>query len=108
MNVWEVLTQKKFSEEKMQKVSLFGTANLFCDLYCLLPGQAQKPHRHQGADKIYYVLEGHGRFQVGEEQQNLGPGMVLLAPSNVDHGVSNESQDRLCLLVVMAPNPNRS
>ncbi len=107
MNAAEVLTKKAFSQEKMQKINLFDTENLFCDIYCLLPGQAQKPHRHHGADKIYYVLEGHGRFQIGEEQKDFGPGMLLLAPSNVDHGVRNESQENLCLLVIMAPNPNR-
>jgi len=107
MNSVEVLSKKIFSQDKMQKVNLFETGNLFCDIYCLLPGQAQKPHRHHGADKIYYVLEGQGHFQVGEEERALGPGMILLAPSDVDHGVRNTSGETLCLLVVMAPNPNK-
>jgi mannose-6-phosphate isomerase-like protein (cupin superfamily) len=108
MNSLEVLSKKTFSTEKMQKVNLFETENMFCDLYCVLPGQAQKLHRHQGADKIYYVLEGSGTFQIGEEERVLGQGMVLLAPSDVDHGVRNASQKNLCLLVVMAPNPNNA
>lgn len=33
-----------FSEEKMRKNSLFETEHLYCDLYCLLPGQFQKIH----------------------------------------------------------------
>jgi mannose-6-phosphate isomerase-like protein (cupin superfamily) len=107
MNPVEVLSKKIFSQDKMQKVNLFETENLFCDIYCLSPGQAQKPHRHQGADKIYYVLEGQGDFQIGEEERALGPGMILLAPADVDHGVRNTSGKPLCLLVVMAPNPNK-
>ena len=51
-----------FSEEKMQKNSLFDSPHLFYDAYCLLPGQAQKVHAHEGSDKIYYVLRGTGRF----------------------------------------------
>ena len=31
----EVLSVKRFADEKMQKVSLFDTANCFCDLYCI-------------------------------------------------------------------------
>jgi len=102
----EVLSAKTFAGEKMQKVSLFDTANCFCDLYCLNPGQSQKPHSHAGADTIYYVLEGDATIQVGDEEQVLGPGRIVLAPSEVVHGVRNASSQPLSLLVFMAPNPN--
>jgi len=102
----EVLSVKRFAEEKMQKVSLFDTANCFCDLYCLSPGQSQKAHTHAGADKIYYVLEGEATIQVGDEEQILGTGRIVLAPSEVVHGVRNTSSQHLSLLVFMAPNPN--
>ena len=102
----EVLSAKRFAEEKMQKVSLLDTANCFCDLYCLKPGQAQRPHSHAGADKIYYVLEGEATIQIGDEEQMLGPGRIVLAPSEVVHGVHNASSQPLSLLVFMAPNPN--
>jgi quercetin dioxygenase-like cupin family protein len=102
----EVLSAKRFADEKMQKVSLFDTANCFCDLYCLKPGQAQKPHSHAGADKIYCVLEGEATIQVGDEEQVLGPGRMVLAPSEVVHGVRNASSQPLSVLVFMAPNPN--
>jgi mannose-6-phosphate isomerase-like protein (cupin superfamily) len=103
----EVLKRKAFSSEKMRKVNLFETDNLFCDVYGLRPGQAQKAHSHHGADKVYYVLEGSGTFHIGEEEKVLRAGMIVLAPSGVDHGVENTSNDDLTLLVFMAPNPNR-
>lgn len=106
MHSIEVLSSKRFADEKMQKVSLFDTANCFCDLYCLQPGQSQRPHSHAGADKIYYVLEGEATIQVGDEEQMLGPGRMVLAPSEVVHGVRNASSQPLSLLVFMAPNPN--
>ena len=102
----EVLAKRFFSAEKMQKVSLFETENLFCDVYCLQPGQAQKPHHHSGADKIYCVLEGTATVQIGEEEKLLGPGRIVLARSEVVHGVRNASPENVTLLVVMAPNPN--
>ncbi len=107
MHCFEVLGQQAFSSEKMKKVSLFDTANLFCDLYCLRPGQSQKPHTHQGGDKIYFVLQGRGTFLVGEEEKVLEAGEIVLAPSGAVHGVTNNSPQALNLLVVMAPNPNR-
>jgi quercetin dioxygenase-like cupin family protein len=102
----EVLSVKRFAEEKMQKVSLFDTPNCFCDLYCLQPGQSQKPHSHAGADKIYYVLEGEATIQIGDEEQVLSSGRIVLALSEVVHGVRNTSSQPLSLLVFMAPNPN--
>ena len=102
----EVLAVKHFADDKMQKVSLFDTPNCFCDLYCLKPGQSQKPHSHPGADKIYYVIEGEARIQIGDEEQVAGAGKIVLAPSDVVHGVRNASNESLSLLVFMAPNPN--
>ena len=96
----------RFSREKMAKVNLFETENMFCDVYGLDPGQEQKPHTHDGADKIYFVVEGTGTFQLGSEEHQLGPEMVVLAPSGVPHGVRNTANTRLMLLVFMAPNPN--
>lgn len=97
---------KKFSPDKMVKVNLFETPNFFCDIYCLEPQQSQKPHIHHDADKIYFVLEGRGCFNIGEEKQTLGVGNTILAPTGLLHGVENLSEERLVLLVFMSPNPN--
>jgi quercetin dioxygenase-like cupin family protein len=106
MDIAAVEALKRFSAEKMQKVNLFETPRMFCDIYCLEPGQSQKPHAHAGADKVYFVLEGEGEFNVGSEERRLGPGHAVLAPADIDHGVRNASQARLTVLVFMAPNPN--
>jgi quercetin dioxygenase-like cupin family protein len=106
MELAAIAALKRFSGEKMQKINLFETPRMFCDIYCLEPGQAQKPHAHAGADKIYFVLEGEGEFTVGEERRCLGPGHAVLAPAEIDHGVHNSSEGQLTLLVFMAPNPN--
>ncbi len=95
-----------FSEEKMKKNALFDSPRLFYDLYCLLPGQQQKVHAHEGSDKVYYVLEGTGRFTVGDEEQDLGKGYAVMAPAGEPHGVRNETDENLVLLVTMAPRPS--
>lgn len=97
-----------FRPDKMNKVSLFDVPELFLDVYCLEPGQEQKPHAHADAAKIYYVLEGEGTFTLGAEERRLGAGNAVLAPAGEDHGVRNDSGARLVLLVTMAPNPNYS
>jgi len=95
-----------FSEEKMQKNALFESPHLFYDTYCLLPGQAQKVHSHEGSDKIYYVLTGMGHFTIGDEEQDLTEGDAVIARAGDPHGVSNKSEENLVLLVTMAPRPS--
>ena len=107
MDVKDTLAARRFSAEKMRKISLFDTERMFADVYCLEPGQEQKVHRHSGADKVYFVIEGRGLFTIGDEQRDLGPNQIVLAPSDVEHGVRNGGPDRLSLLVFMAPNPNK-
>ncbi len=95
-----------FSEEKMQKNALFDSPRLFYDLYCLLPGQSQKVHAHERSDKVYYVLEGTGRFTVDDEEKDLPEGHVVLARAGEPHGVRNAFGEPLVLLVTMAPRPS--
>jgi mannose-6-phosphate isomerase-like protein (cupin superfamily) len=95
-----------FSDEKMKKNAIFDSQHLFYDAYCLLPGQSQKVHAHEGSDKVYYVLRGTGRFTVGEEEQDLGEGNAVIARAGDPHGVSNEGAENLVLLVTMAPRPS--
>ena len=96
-----------FAGDKMKKNGLFETERLFCDIYCFEPGQNQAPHTHEGSDKIYYVVEGKGLFRVGEEERELSPREIAIAPSGQRHGVENNGPDRLVLLVFMAPKPHK-
>lgn len=105
MELANISGSKRFSGEKMVKVNLFDTSRMFCDVYCFEPGQEQKPHTHEGSDKVYLVLEGRGRFQVGGETRELGVGEAVLAPPGVAHGVTNPGPERLVLLVFMTPKP---
>ncbi len=105
MEVRTIAEAVRFSSEKMQKVNLFESPRMFCDIYCLEPGQLQKIHSHEGNDKIYYVVEGEGSFTIGQETRQLGQGEITCAFSDELHGVENTSNERLTCLVFMAPNP---
>ena len=96
----------QFAPEKMKKNGIFETDRLFCDLYCFEPGQAQNSHTHEGSDKIYFVLQGKGRFQIGQDERELKEDEIAIAPSGQKHGVSNPGPERLVLLVFMAPKPS--
>lgn len=102
---------KKVSEfegeaaEKFYKMTLFRAEALMIGLNCLEPGQIQTPHVHDDQDKFYYVIEGEGRFWLGEAQVSVAAGEVVWAPAGQRHGVENQGDGRLTLLVGIAPAP---
>ncbi len=97
-----------FSAAKMNKVSLFASPRMFCDIYCLEPGQEQPPHHHAGNDKVYLALTGTCRVTIGGQTRPLRPGQTAIAPAGSEHGVRNDSNQRATLLVVMPPIPTSS
>src|SRR2546425_7377713 len=96
-----------FSAEKMKKVGLVDTPSLFCDAYCLEPGQEQAGHRHAVGDKLYYVLSGTGRIRVGSEEREGRPGDLACAAGGDEHAVRNPGPERLVPVVVRAPQTSR-
>jgi quercetin dioxygenase-like cupin family protein len=107
MAFFNVDARAEFAAEKMKKVGLFETDHLFCDLYCLEPGQSQKPHIHETATKFYFVLEGSVEAVVGDESRVLHAGDMAVAEPGRPHGIRNASDARSKVLAVMGPNPNR-
>ena len=101
----DVLAKLDFSGDKMRKNNLFDSERMFCDVYCLDPGQEQKAHAHPGSDKLYGVLEGTVEVRVGAETRELRSGEMALCPAGSEHGVANRSSSRAALLVFMAPRP---
>jgi quercetin dioxygenase-like cupin family protein len=97
--------KRRFDKEKYQKVPVFDSPHLTVDQCCLLPGQAQQVHTHENQDKIYLVLEGEALFEIGGEQELLTAGTAVIARAGVPHGVRNEADSKLVLLVTMAPPP---
>ncbi|RIK67928.1 MAG: cupin domain-containing protein [Planctomycetota bacterium] len=98
---------RRFDPAKLQKINLFDTPQMFCDVYCLKPGQAQKVHSHADATKFYFVLEGTATITIGGETREMGPGELAWSAAGEPHGVENRADAPLRLLVSMAPNPNK-
>jgi len=105
MPIKTIAAEARFSSEKMAKTNLFGTERFFCDVYGLEPGQSQKPHTHEGADKIYCVVSGTARVRIGEEDALVGEGAIAHVPAGAEHSVENPGPGRATLLVFMAPRP---
>jgi mannose-6-phosphate isomerase-like protein (cupin superfamily) len=95
----------KLQPDRMAKVALATTTRAQLDLYCVAPGQQQKPHTHDDQDKIYFVLEGRGHFVVDGVEETLRAGEATVARAGAVHGLVNDDDVPLLVLVVVTPPP---
>lgn len=95
----------EFRPDKMAKITLAQTERTLLDLYCLGPGQEQKPHAHADQDKIYVVLEGRARVLLDGREESLEAGEAVVAPAGTPHGIANAGAAPLLALVVVTPPP---
>jgi mannose-6-phosphate isomerase-like protein (cupin superfamily) len=73
---------------------------LSCGIYSLSAGSKdlQSPHDE---DEVYYVVSGHGRLRVGDEERTVGPGSVLYVQATSEHSFFEIDED-ITLLVFFA------
>ena len=65
--------------EKFHKSTIWQGEHMTLGVNCLEPGQTQQSHVHSDSDKFYFVLEGQGTCVIGEAEQELGPGSIVVA-----------------------------
>lgn len=69
----------------------------------LLPGASTTFHYHVATEEIYYVLEGRGLMQVGDERREIGPGDAVAIPPGALHQITNTGATVLKFLCCCAP-----
>jgi mannose-6-phosphate isomerase-like protein (cupin superfamily) len=94
-----------FNPEKMGKATIFESPRILVGLNAFEPGQEHKLHAHEGMDKVYQVLSGRGVFLLSDREIPMEPGVMLVAPEGVPHGVRNTGDERLVLVAILAPGP---
>lgn len=69
----------------------------------LPPGSRTQGHHHIRTEEIYYILEGRGRMQVGEEIREVGPGDAIAIPPGMYHQITNIGATTLRFLCCCTP-----
>ena len=83
------------------KKDLLKTANFNVALICLESGQ-EIPAHPEPYGVCFYVIDGKGRFIVGNEQFELAAGEMIFAPAGEARGIL--SRERLTLLGIQDPH----
>ena len=73
----------------------------------LQPGEALKRHITP-VDAFFYVLEGTGIVEIGEERQEVSTDMLIDSPARIPHRLLNEGTVPFRFLVVKTPKPTES
>jgi quercetin dioxygenase-like cupin family protein len=73
----------------------------------LKPGQSLKKHITP-VDVFFYVLEGKGVVEIGDEKQEVGPDTLIESPAKIAHCWYNESDAVFRVLVVKVPRPTEA
>ena len=68
------------------------------------PGESLKRHITP-VDVFFYVLEGRGIVEIGDEKKEVGPDTIIESPAKIVHCWYNESNEILRILVVKIPRP---
>ncbi|MBD3367176.1 MAG: cupin domain-containing protein [Candidatus Eisenbacteria bacterium] len=73
----------------------------------LEPGESLRRHITH-TDVLFYVLEGTGIVEIGDEKREVGPDTLIESPSGIPHCWYNESDGVLRVFVVKTPRPTES
>jgi len=83
---------------------IYDTKNALTVHMTIKPGQSLKKHITP-VDVFFYVLEGKGIVEVGEEKQLVGKDTLIESPADIVHCWYNESNEDLRILVIKVPKP---
>jgi quercetin dioxygenase-like cupin family protein len=87
--------------------NLYSCAEAMITVITLEPGQSLKRHITP-VDVAFYVLEGAGIVEVGDEKIEVSKDTLIESPKDIVHCWYNESEDRpLRFMVVKAPRPTK-
>ena len=69
----------------------------------MAPGGGTKPHRHEHEEELYYVIEGTGIWKIGGKEFIGRAGTAFFVPPNTEHSMSNNSHEKLKVILLQSP-----
>lgn len=86
--------------------NLYSTKDAMVTVISLGPGQSLKRHITP-VDVAFYVLEGTGVVEIGEEKREVSKDTLVESPKDILHCWYNESDRPLRFMVIKAPRPTK-
>ena len=86
------------------RVQIYESPHAMAVVITFKSGEALKKHITL-ADAFFYVIEGSGVVEIGNEKQTAGKDLLVESPARIPHRGINESTSVFSVLVVKAPKP---
>jgi mannose-6-phosphate isomerase-like protein (cupin superfamily) len=83
---------------------IYDTPRAIAVVITLQPGESLKKHMTP-VDVFFYVLEGIGTVEIGDEKKTVGKDILVESPARIPHRWINEGRDVFRVLVVKVPKP---
>lgn len=83
---------------------VYDTDQAMAVVITLQPGESLKKHITP-VDVFFYVLEGTGVVEIGDEKATCTKDMLIESPARIPHRWINESSQVFRVLVVKVPKP---
>ncbi len=92
---------------RVKASKLYDTENAQVVHITLEPGESLKKHITP-VDVFFYVLEGRGIVEIGDEKKEIGQDTLVNSPAKILHCWYNESGAVLRFLAVKVPRPKEA
>ena len=100
-------TESKKNPHGVDARPIYAHENAQVIVLTLQPGQSLKRHITP-VDVFFYVLEGKGVVEVGDEKQEIEKDSIVHSPARIVHCWYNDSDKPLRILVAKTPKPTES
>lgn len=97
-------TQTKANPHGVEAKTIYDHDPALISHLMLQPGQALKKHITP-VDVAFYVLEGRGEVEIGEEKETVGHDTMVESPKGIPHLWRNIGDGPLRILVMKLPRP---
>ena len=112
-NFYEVSKRQITSHEGEGKVELYEMWDKpefndnvdFFDRVVMPPKTSMGYHKHENTTEMYIILEGTGTITIEGEEHAIKKGDMIKNPPYGSHGLKNDSDSDLDLLVLQITNP---
>jgi mannose-6-phosphate isomerase-like protein (cupin superfamily) len=94
-----------FSDEAVNRQTVFESPELWCEVLCLARTQAYGPVRDEHSDGVFTVLAGEGVFMVEGQRKRLPQWGAVLVQAGQQLTIRNASVDPLVVMLTAAPPP---
>ena len=96
--------QEAYNKDKVVGTKILSKEEVDVVHLDIAPGKSLPVHS-TATEVFFYVLEGTGEIEVGDEREQVSKDTLVESPRNIPHGLHNTGTGPFRVLVVKTPRP---